>query len=232
MSARDKKIVIVLLGVVVVALAYFFGHRPLTEKRESLKAENASLRDTYADLSMKAANADMYEKEMKVMNTKMEEIFTHYPSYLQIENGIMDAVALEENTKSTISSLTIADPVAIEIAAENSGENPAAVEGETEETNTSSIPYQLYDVNTSITLETDYQGMKDLIQLIATDTKRKSVGTLSATFNSGTGKISGNMTYDTYFVYGLDKPYIEPTVPAMEHGVKNIFGTIETQKAQ
>ena len=79
MSVRDKKILIVFLGVLVFVAAFFLGYRPLNEKKATLEAENASLRDTYADLSMKAANADMYTKEIKMMNTKIEEIFTHYP---------------------------------------------------------------------------------------------------------------------------------------------------------
>lgn len=224
MSARDKKIVIVLLGVIVVALAYFFGHRPLTEKRATLEAENASLRDTYADLSMKAANADMYQKEIKIMNTKIEEIFTHYPSYLQIENGIMDAVALEEVTESTIPSLTISDPVAVAVGTEQA----APAEDGSEAPATPELPYQLYDINSTISFQSGYAGMKKLIDVIANDTKRKSVGTLSVTFDASSGKVSGSMVYDTYFVYGLDKPYVEPSVPSIKHGTPNIFGTIDT----
>ena len=69
--------------------------------------------------------------------------------------------------------------------------------------------------------------MKQLVDIIANDNNRKSVGTLSAVFNVEDGKITGNMTYDTYFVNGLDKPYVEPNVPSIKHGVKNIFGTIQ-----
>ena len=232
MSARDKKIVIVLLGVIVFALAFFFGHRPLNEKKASLNAQNAALRDTYADLSMKAANADMYQKEIKIMNTKMEEIYTHYPSFLQIENEIMDAVELENRTKSLITSLAIADPVAIDIAVGGAteGEAEAVSEGEatTEETTVSSATsYQLFRINTSMSFQSGYEGMKQLVELIATDNDRKSVGTLSAVFNTEEGLINGNLTYDTYFVNGLDKPYLEPTVPSIKHGVNNIFGTID-----
>ena len=71
MSVRDKKILVVFLGILVVVAAFFLGYRPLNEKKATLEAENASLRDTYADLSMKASNADMYTKEIKMMNTKM-----------------------------------------------------------------------------------------------------------------------------------------------------------------
>lgn len=229
MSARDKKIVIVLLGAIVLALAFFFGHRPLKEKRDILNAENASLRDMYADLSMKAADADMYSKEIKQMNSKMEEIFVHYPSSLLTENEIMDAVSFETETKSIISSLSISEPVAVEIGASESGEVQYAEDGTPIENSAqATVPYELYNVATNITFEAGYEGMKQLIDIIATDSKKKSVGTLSAVFDNEQGKISGNMAYNTYFVNGLDKPYVEPTVPAIKHGTKNIFGTVDT----
>lgn len=225
MSARDKKILIGFVGVLVLILAFFFGHRPLTEKKQVLQAENATLRDQYADLSMKAANADMYNREIKVMNSNMEEIYLHYPSYLQVENEIMDAVTLEKITESYISSLTISEPVAVEVTSESSAEqteNP-------EESTAYSSPYQLYDISTSISFESGYKELKNMIDLLATDSRRKSIGTLSATFDNSTGIIQGSMTYDTYFVYGLEKDYVEPVIPEMRHGVENIFGTIEKQ---
>ena len=230
MSVRDKKILVVFLGILVVVAAFFLGYRPLNEKKATLEAENASLRDTYADLSMKASNADMYTKEIKMMNTKMEEIFTHYPSYLQTENEIMDAVAFEEITDAFIGSLTISAPVAVDTLGE--GEPAEGTEGteETSEAQTqeSAFPYQLYDVNSTITFESGYKGMKDLIDIIANDRNKKSVRTLSAVFDNTEGKITGNMSYDTYFIYGLDKPYVEPSVPEIKHGTSNIFGTVDT----
>ena len=231
MSVRDKKILVVFLGILVVVAAFFLGYRPLNEKKATLEAENASLRDTYADLSMKASNADMYTKEIKMMNTKMEEIFTHYPSYLQTENEIMDAVAFEEITDSFIGSLTISAPVAVDILGE--GESTEGTEETSEaQTQESAFPYQLYDVNSTITFESGYKGMKDLIDIIANDRNKKSVRTLSAVFDNTEGKITGNMSYDTYFIYGLDKPYVEPSVPEIKHGTKNIFGTVDTVESE
>ena len=231
MSVRDKKILVVFLGILVVVAAFFLGYRPLNEKKATLEAENASLRDTYADLSMKASNADMYTKEIKMMNTKMEEIFTHYPSYLQTENEIMDAVSFEEITDSFIGSLTISAPVAVDILGE--GESTEGTEETSEaQTQESAFPYQLYDVNSTITFESGYKGMKDLIDIIANDRNKKSVRTLSAVFDNTEGKITGNMSYDTYFIYGLDKPYVEPSVPEIKHGTKNIFGTVDTVESE
>lgn len=232
MSVRDKKILLVFFGILVLVAAFFFGYRPLNEKKATLEAENVSLRDTYADLSMKAANADMYNKEIKMMNTKMEEIYTHYPSFLQTENQIMDAVAFEDVTDADISALTISEPVAKEITADGQSEDANGqsedANGQVTEGDVSNIPYQLYDVNTTMSFECGYKGFKKMIQVITNDSQRKSIGTVSAVFNNTDGTIQGNMTYDTYFIYGLDKSYVEPSTPEIKHGTNNIFGTVDT----
>lgn len=36
---------------------------------------------------------------------------------------------------------------------------------------------------------------------------------------------AGEMLVDSYFLYGLDKPYEAPYIPAVPHGTNNLFGT-------
>ena len=37
--------------------------------------------------------------------------------------------------------------------------------------------------------------------------------------------VSTVMLVDSYFLYGLDKPYEAPYIPAVPHGTNNLFGT-------
>ena len=74
MSARDKKIVIVLIGFIVLALAYFLVFMKAQEERDVLKAENANLQSQYDDLSLKASQSEMYKTETAKMNEEMEAI--------------------------------------------------------------------------------------------------------------------------------------------------------------
>ena len=47
----------------------------------------------------------------------------------------------------------------------------------------------------------------------------------SVRFDDSTGKLTGEMRVDSYFLYGLDKPYEAPYIPAVPHGTNNLFGT-------
>ena len=94
MSTRDKKLLIILAGVAILALTFFLIFMPQSNKRDSLKSENMNLKSQYNQLSALAAKADDYTKKTKDMSDAMQQVYDNFPSYLQIENGIMDAVAI------------------------------------------------------------------------------------------------------------------------------------------
>ena len=235
MSARDKKIVIVLIGFIVLALAYFLVFMKAQEEREVLKVENANLQSQYDDLSLKASQSEMYKTETAKMNEEMEAIYTKFPSYLKIENGIMDVVELENATNSFVSSFTVGEPSAKDVIVENPTANTDASTDaqttdnqttDTTQTNNTGVPYQLYDVSTIIEFQSGYAGTKSLINMVVGDSEKKTIDTLNLTYDSGEGKMTGSMLYDTYFLYGLDKPYEAPTIPNINHGTQNVFGTV------
>ena len=238
MSARDKKIVIVLIGFIVLALAYFLVFMKAQEERDVLKAENATLQSQYDDLSLKASQSEMYKTETAKMNEEMEAIYTKFPSYLKIENGIMDVVELENATNSFVSSFTVGEPSAKDVIVENPTANTDAstdaqttdgtTDGTTDttQTNNTGVPYQLYDVSTIIEFQSGYAGTKSLINMVVGDSEKKTIDTLNLTYDSGEGKMTGYMFYDTFFLYGLDKPYEAPKIPNINHGTQNVFGTV------
>ena len=115
MSTRDKKIIIVLVGAVLLALSYFLVFQQAQEKKTQLESENATLKQKYDELSILATKVEDYKKEIVTMNDEIEKTLVHYQSYLQIEDTIMDVVSLEEETKSRVSNLSVATPTAIDI---------------------------------------------------------------------------------------------------------------------
>lgn len=256
MKTKEKRLVIILCGIIVLALAYFLGFQRFMESKEQLETQNNALRMQYSDLSAKAAKAKEYEALTEEMNGKMEVILANYPSYLQIENSIMDIAKLEDKTKSYVSSLTISDPVAVDVITQetstdatgtqtttdtgdtatsdgtaSTGDGTAAANGTTTDANqqvdTSGMGYQLYDVSASITFDTKYNGLKQLLKLVVQSEDKKKVDSLMATFDNTTGGITGTMVMDSYFLYGLDKPYEDAEIPDMPHGTDNIFGSVD-----
>lgn len=256
MSARDKKIIIVLIGAVILALSYFLVFQQAQEKKTQLESENSTLTQKYQELSQLAAKVDDYKAEITTMNEEMDKALTHYPSYLQIENTIMDVVTLEKETKTKVSSLSVGTPTAVDIntgeAVDENAANTAAADTSTDAASTDTSadssttdtsgtdttnqdataqpttqsPYQLYGVESTVVFEAGNKGVKKLIEMVAEADNRQKVSSLTLAFDEGKGLLDGTLVYDAYFLYGIEKPYESPNIPSMPHGSKNVFGTV------
>lgn len=251
MSTRDKKLLIILAGVAILALTYFLIFIPQSNKRDSLKSENMNLKSQYNQLSALAAKADDYTKKTKDMSDAMQQVYDNFPSYLQIENGIMDAVAIEKSTNTNITELTVGSPTAIDVnnptgeAGTDSSSGSSSDSSTTDSSNADSLQsfqtadgstssssakstvtgYQLYDVSTVMAFKTEYHGLKAMLGKVIGSSQKKTISTLNVSFDDSTGKLTGEMLVDSYFLYGLDKPYEAPYIPAVPHGTNNLFGT-------
>ena len=72
---------------------------------------------------------------------------------------------------------------------------------------------------------TEYHGLKTMLSEVIGSSNKKTISTLNVSYDESTGKVSGEMQMDSYFLYGLDKPYEPPVIPSVPHGTTNLFGT-------
>lgn len=254
-SERDKKILIVFVGILIFALVYYFPIRSYTEDAEKLNTENVGLTAKLAELEAKVAR----ESEIKAETTNYEAdtlaLVAKFPSFLQVENEIMDIVGLEKELKVEVPLITVNTPVEMKSSdtpeAETTQAPPqevateAAPEEAPEEASTTEAPvadetgvapaaankYKLYDMSTNINYKGGYDSLKKFLDKIAKSTDKKSINSVSLTFDNKTGNLDGNIVYDSYFLAGSDRPYEEIITKTIRHGTKNIFGTVDTSKA-
>ena len=254
-SERDKKILIVFVGILIFALVYYFPIRSYTEDAEKLNTENVGLTAKLAELEAKVAR----ESEIKAETTNYEAdtlaMVAKFPSFLQVENEIMDIVGLEKELKVEVPLITVNTPVEMkgsdtpeaettqappqEVATEEAPEASPEADSTTEapaadETGVAPAvanKYKLYDMSTNINYKGGYDSLKKFLDKIAKSTDKKSINSVSLTFDNKTGNLDGNIVYDSYFLAGSDRPYEEIITKTIRHGTKNIFGTVDTSKA-
>ena len=250
-SERDKKILIVFVGILIFALVYYFPIRSYTEDAEKLNTENVGLTAKLAELEAKVAR----ESEIKAETTNYEAdtlaLVAKFPSFLQVENEIMDIVGLEKELKVEVPLITVNTPVemkgsdapeaettqappqevATEEAPEEASTTEAPVADETEVAPAAANKYKLYDMSTNINYKGGYDSLKKFLDKIAKSSDKKSINSVSLTFDNKTGNLDGNIVYDSYFLAGSDRPYEEIITKTIRHGTKNIFGTVDTSKA-
>ena len=250
-SERDKKILIVFVGILIFALVYYFPIRSYTEDAEKLNTENVGLTAKLAELEAKVAR----ESEIKAETTNYEAdtltLVAKFPSFLQVENEIMDIVGLEKELKVEVPLITVNTPVEMkgsdtpeaettqappqEVATEEAPEADSTTEApaadETGVAPAVANKYKLYDMSTNINYKGGYDSLKKFLDKIAKSTDKKSINSVSLTFDNKTGNLDGNIVYDSYFLAGSDRPYEEIITKTIRHGTKNIFGTVDTSKA-
>lgn len=250
MSSKDKKLLIMLVGILFMALSYFTMYRGNVTKAENLRTENVTLSARVSELEAVQDKCPQYEADMETMNAEIDRIIDQFPVYLREENNIMDVVHLEDEANVFVSSLTIADPVIVDTSAASQGtdasadaaetdaaadaaEDAAAADtaGTTDAAVTAEVGlYKLFDIVSTVIFDADYDGMKDMVSFIAGADDPMSVEQISMSFNSANGLLSGTMDFNTYYLFGQDKAYVPAEIPAIPHGVDNIFGQMIERK--
>jgi hypothetical protein len=224
MSAKDLKILFIVVGLGALAVVYFWVYKPTVEKNTALKSDNATLKQRVEYLQGLVAQEETFRSETERMDAEVEQILQEFPSYLMIENEIMNVVDSEDVTNAEISNFTIGDPAIVPV--DTGTESTLEGDGSTV-TSAAAGQYSLYNMNTSISYTASYEGMKELINFVADDNDKHSVVAFSATLDNSTGDITGVMSYDAFFIFGQDKDYVGPDLPDIDHGTENIFGSID-----
>lgn len=104
-SMRDKKILLMFLGVGIFAAGYFFGYRPQMEEAESIQASNAPLQERLNDLIKLAENKDFYLEETDSINAKIDEYTSAFPADIRSEDGIVLSMNMENSLDMQISNV-------------------------------------------------------------------------------------------------------------------------------
>ena len=155
-----------------------------------------NLKSQYNQRSALAAKADDYTEKTKDMSDAMQQVYDNFPSYLQIENGIMDAVAIEKSTNTNITELTVGSPTAIDVNNPTGEAGTDSSSGSSSDSSTTDTGYQLYDVSTVMAFKTEYHGLKAMLGEVIGSSQKKTISTLNVSFDDSTGKLTGEMLVD------------------------------------
>lgn len=104
-SMRDKKILLMFLGVGVFAAGYFLGYRPQMEEAESIQAANVPLQDRLDDLLKLAENRDFYIEETNSIQEQIDEYTSEFPADIKQEDGIVLSLDMENSLDMEISNV-------------------------------------------------------------------------------------------------------------------------------
>ena len=214
-SERDKKLLIVVMAVLIMALAYFFGYSNLSAQVDELSTKKTSLVTTKRDLKEKNNNKQKYINDTDKLSKACTVLIDKYDSTTSQPNAIEFFNKTEDVTGVWVKSLSLSPATVLykfgQIASSN-------VNG------TSSYTSNLvgYKSSINISYEGDYSQWKNFVKYINTYASKSTIDSLTATYNDSTGVVSGTASISLYAIQGGDRKATEPKFD-VKTGTDNIF---------
>lgn len=148
--------------------------------------------------------------------------------------GAADTTAAGSSTDAADSSTETADGAADSAADDTSATTDTTADTQSTEDGTDDATTDAsadtagnvagYYASIGIRYEASYSGLKEMIAYVNEFKDRTTITQFSAAFDDATGKLTGEMTLNMYYITNTGKDYVPPVFDFMPKGVNNIFG--------
>ena len=220
LSNRDKKLLLILVGVLLVAVAYFMVFSPKNTEYSALKMQTSNLETQLSKLKELEANRVQYEEEIKKMSGEIANLTAEFPADTKDEDGIFFGYNMETNAVNDVhySSIALGNPEVVVVTT-------VPTEGEVASETVSE--YTMFRTRNSYVYKASYQGLKNSLLAINQATDKVTVQSMNASFDSETGLLMGTFDLNFFTMVGTEREYTAPVLPQVELSTNNIFGTAE-----
>ena len=99
LADKDKKVLMILGALVILALAWFLGYQKFNEQRETVVTENDQLAMEVSQLRAKVSKKAQVEADTEKKNARTEQVLLAYPSELRTQDAINRFDQLEKKVK-------------------------------------------------------------------------------------------------------------------------------------
>jgi len=212
LNVKYISIVLSLLVMAVVIFLLYRGYTNTVEATEAAEAKNQEIQNEIAQLDALITELEELRDEKKEVEEKVAFVLNHYGLVISPENSIRIVRGMEDATGTKIRSLAFGTEGVFYTSELQLSESEEKLTG--------------YRSQLNISYETSYGNFKRLLDYIADYPERMNVESVSASFNSATGYLSGAMTLNLYRLEGTGRKYEPPVEPDVPLGVENIFGTL------
>lgn len=221
-SAKDKKLLVYLLAVCLIAGSYFFAARPLLDKQMEYSGEIADLRSKVNHYNEIYLNRSEYENRIAEAQIKYNETANKFFGGLNQDNTIMMVKDIEETSDVWIARLSFQDENIV-YGAGTGNEETVTEEGSEDQANNTAITGLRQDLN--IDYAAKYADFKRFIEYIENYDERLFITSINATYAVDSGLVGGSIVLSQFAVTGTDKEYKAPDLSNVNLGNSTIFKT-------
>lgn len=251
MSERDKKLLIYLGALIILAAAYFLVGRPFLDKYDALSTENMQLQSELSRKQSAYNDKETIENGIKDANARIQEIMDEFPENNSDEKAIMftahaetdipmwfTQVKFAEETKMMINGEEVES--ASDVEAANTQAAVDAAEGESSGDSVNSGAENVgeaassggatginglmwRDTELGLTFQTQYEGFKKYLAYIRDYDDRIVIKELDVNYTAESDMVGGNMVLSQYAVLGDDRVLPDVITGVTDFGTSNVF---------
>ena len=221
LSNRDKILLLVLAGVLILFAVYMTVVKDYNAKRDAAEAQLAELTPQLQQLQEYEANQKNYAAKTTKMGNEIATQMQRFPNDIRSEHIILNAKTLQD---------------ALGIKIQSVGSEPAALLSSFQlPLKDESGQYAMQNVYAFTTGENiqctmGYDQFKSLLDFIYSQNEYTALKSVSVTYDSETGGLSGTAAITKYFIVPEKYVYTKANTEGVQQGVSNPFGTVKTTK--
>lgn len=217
LSGRDKKLLIIMGIIAVIALPIFLIIMPLNDKITATKTEIATLQERYDYLSKLFGQISMFRQGTQDYKEDIAEIVYKFPADIQQENTIMFLVETERNLPIALYQVAFSATDTRPIGTLTS-DLSTAIE------TTESLGQEYTGVHTTETIgyRVPYEDFKTFINYIEQWEDRLTFSNLTATYSLESNEVAGSFTINQYAIRNAGF-VLEEAETNVDNGTHNIF---------
>ena len=200
----EKKLLFIVLGIVLLVCAYFFGFTKLNEQAQAIEASNKQDEAEVTRLEGMVSKQAETQAETEQFKQNIEKIIAKYPVAVPQEKAIYLVQQFED--------ITLMDVDSIAFSMDNTVQNFSG----------DNAPVGKY-ANLGISYSASYNSFKDFLKYVTEQEDRTVVPTITANFDETTGLLKGNLNYKMYYLTNTEKEYEEFPPTGIEAGKAGIF---------
>jgi hypothetical protein len=212
----DQKQLRMLLAVAMLLIlfcAYQFGYVNYNNKTTTIEDEIVLLQQRSNDLSAQLSQEAYYQESVATCQANMKAIMDQYGPGNTPEKSTKFLIDLSSATGMKIPTVSFSQEEQIFAS--------------TTVPSSDGLGVYAYHNTLSITYNSTYQGLKDSVDFINNNSEKMNIQSLTASFDSETGNLSGAMIINLYSMTGTGKTYVPPVLDGVSVGNSSIFGTYE-----
>ena len=208
-TERDKKLLIVLLMLVILAVPILFVVNPLQNKNAVLDQEISSLQSRYDYLVSLESQQEYFQNETVYYNQENASVLQSFPADIAQEASILFLNRAESLIPVSLyqTNFSATDVYLVDASATEHNEGSLIAKSTV----------------TRFSYETSYEGYKKLVEYLNTNLERMVVTAINANYAKSADVVSGEFSLTQYAVSGPGREMGEISTYGIGLGTNNIF---------